>query len=230
MLIYIVNALKVLANVFLYFVIVVALIALGMIYPSSRFAFNEINKLNYCISQNYETAWIILWKLILNQVSFIREIAGLPKLSNNKPPQQQTLHSQKKRRQSSISLPTTHSRQQSISSTHSKQQSISSTTYGRQSSPSHNRQQSIQQHNNINTNNPIIHQRTFSSSNQGGGSVSMSRRISSSTNKTYQDDTAHKNYHHTKSDSRISIKSVSSNKILPIENDENLNFEEGYIS
>ncbi|CAB4375141.1 unnamed protein product [Rhizophagus irregularis] len=203
MLIYIVNTLKVLANIFLYLVIVVALIAL---------------------------AWIILWKLILNQVSFIREIAGLPKLSNNKLPQQQTLHSSKKRRQSSISLSTTHSRQQSITSTHSKQQSISSTTYGRHSTPSHNRQQSIQ-HNNINTNNPIIHQRTFSSSNQGGGSVSMSRRISSSTNKTYQsqDDIAHKNYHHTKSDSRTSIKS-SSNKILPIENDENLNFEEGYIS
>ncbi|CAG8436116.1 13449_t:CDS:2 [Rhizophagus irregularis] len=167
MLIYIVNTLKVLANIFLYLVIVVALIAL---------------------------AWIILWKLILNQVSFIREIAGLPKLSNNKLPQQQTLHSPKKRRQSSVSLSTTHSRQQSITSTHSKQQSISSTTYG-------------------------------------GGSVSMSRRISSSTNKTYQsqDDIAHKNYHHTKSDSRTSIKS-SSNKILPIENDENLNFEEGYIS
>lgn len=172
--------------------------------------------------------------MILNQVSFIREIAGLPKLNNNKPPQQQILYSQKKRRQSSTSSSTTHSRQQSISSTHSKQQSISSTTYGRQSSPSHNRQQSIQQHNNIITNNPIIHQRTFSSSvnqNQGGGSVSMSRKISSSTNKTYQsqDDIAHKNYHHTKSDSKTSIKS-SSNKILPIENDENLNFEEGYIS
>ena len=80
-----------------------------------------------------------------------------------------------------------------------------------------------------------MHQRTFSSSinqNQSGGSVPMSRRISSSTNKTYQsqDDTAHKNYNHTKSDSRTSIKNVSSNKILPTENDENLNFEEGYIS
>ncbi|GBB96705.1 hypothetical protein RclHR1_02810023 [Rhizophagus clarus] len=206
LLIYIVNTLKVLANVFLYFIIVVALIAL---------------------------AWIILWKLILNQVSFIREIAGLPKL-NNKPPQQQILY-KKKRRQSSTSSSTTHSKQQSISSTHSKQQSISSVTYGRQTSPSHNRQQSIQQHNNIITNNPIIHQRTFSSSvnqNQGGGSVSMSRKISSSTNKTYQsqDDTTHKNYHHTKSDSKTSIKSFSSSKILPTENDENLNFEEGYIS
>ncbi|RIA84539.1 hypothetical protein C1645_783865 [Glomus cerebriforme] len=207
MLIYIVDTLKVLTNVFLYFVIVVALIVL---------------------------AWTILWKLILNQVSFIREIVGLPKLNTNKPLQHhQTSQNQKKRRQSSTSSSTTHSRRQSISSSiaHSRHQSTSS--------PSHNRQQSIQQHNNVNSDNSdnsLIHQRTFSSSStnqyQGGESVPMGRRISSTTNKIYQsqDDTAHKNYNHTKSDSKISVKSVSSNKILPIENDEDLNFEEDYIS
>ena len=57
----------------------------------------------------------------------------------------------------------------------------------------------------------------------------MSRGTS---NRTYQsqDDSDRKSHNHTRSNSRTSIKGGSSNKILPVKNEELLNFEEGYIS
>ncbi|CAI2164577.1 11302_t:CDS:2 [Funneliformis geosporum] len=211
--IYIVDTLEVLANVI---VSVIAIISIIVI------------------------AWIVFWKLILSQISFIREIAELPKLNDGKTPQSSpSPHREKKKRQPSTSSSASHSRQQSTSQiTRGRHKSISSAHSRHQSLPfpSHNRQQSAstrQKLNNINANNPIIHQRTFSSSSlshyQDGGSLPMSRRTSNRTYQSQDDDSDHKSQSHTKSNSRTSIKNGSS-KIVSVENDEFLNFEEGYIS
>ena len=60
---------------------------------------------------------------------------------------------------------------------------------------------------------------------QDDGSVPMSRGTSNRTYQSQDDYSDRKSHNHTKSNSRTSIKSGSSNK-----NEELLNFEEGYIS